>query len=95
MVSFTKLKVVELKEELKKRGLATTGLKAVLLARLEEDEAASASLSSSSSSSTSSVMDVDEAPAAKKGATAKKPAATAVEEKMDVEDDASDASDSE
>ena len=38
MTDWNKLKVVDLKAELKKRGLAQTGLKPALVARLEEAE---------------------------------------------------------
>ena len=42
MPDISKLKVVELREELTKRGLNTTGLKAVLVARLQQAHADSA-----------------------------------------------------
>lgn len=39
MVDYNKLKVVDLKAELEKRGLAAKGLKAQLVAALQEDDA--------------------------------------------------------
>ena len=48
MKDWSKQTVVQLKAELKRRGLAQTGLKQELVARLTDDDAAAASASSGS-----------------------------------------------
>lgn len=58
MEDYSKLTVVKLKDELKTRGLATTGLKAALVQRLNDDDATKAAVEATSNTKDEGITDV-------------------------------------